>query len=315
MRKFTRKRRVTSAIDSAKRQKQSDETMNMPTTNPYCDSAKVDNSGAHQFQVVAPPAPEPAPIKRTIVTVSGPPGAGKTTLIAILAQALRSANHKVEVPTHTPNATTAIADLHEQFDVKFVEEPPSVDYLDVLDRAVELQALRSQLYDAEKETRLQLINAEQAWARVAELETALDNLKQEDDGFEKERWRDALTKSAQRGQELEAEVNELKARQASLKTPEEADDIISRAFRLIYDSARIAQDRDIAKRKVDDARSLYQKLSEETRQRDIMARAMLHEVLTGKASDQPAPRAPTMSASEKLEQANAAVFENSAFQE
>lgn len=60
--------------------------------------------------------------KRPItVTVSGERGSGKTTLISVLSHALESSEHRVVKPEGTPAAYAAIADLHEQFDITFVE--------------------------------------------------------------------------------------------------------------------------------------------------------------------------------------------------
>lgn len=60
--------------------------------------------------------------KRPItVTVAGERDTGKTTLIAVVAQALENAGHLVRKPDHVPNATQARAELREQFDVTFVE--------------------------------------------------------------------------------------------------------------------------------------------------------------------------------------------------
>jgi predicted nuclease with TOPRIM domain len=56
------------------------------------------------------------------VTVSGERGSGKTTLIAVVAQALENSGHKVAKGPYVPTASRAIADLHEQFDVTFVEQ-------------------------------------------------------------------------------------------------------------------------------------------------------------------------------------------------
>lgn len=61
--------------------------------------------------------------KRPItVTVAGERGSGKTTLISVVAHALENSGHKVAKGPYVPNATRAIADLHEQFDVTFVEQ-------------------------------------------------------------------------------------------------------------------------------------------------------------------------------------------------
>lgn len=67
-------------------------------------------------------------IKRPItVTVIGDRGSGKTTLIAVVAQALENSGHLVSKPEHVPNATRAVMDLHEQFDVTFVERDMTLD--------------------------------------------------------------------------------------------------------------------------------------------------------------------------------------------
>ena len=58
------------------------------------------------------------------VTVSGERGSGKTTLMAVLAQALRGAGHEVIVPDHTPTAAKAISDLTRPYVVTF-REPAS----------------------------------------------------------------------------------------------------------------------------------------------------------------------------------------------
>jgi hypothetical protein len=61
------------------------------------------------------------PIRHCTVTVSGDRGAGKSTLISILAQALQGAGHDVSKPDHIKNASQAISDLHHKFKVHFVE--------------------------------------------------------------------------------------------------------------------------------------------------------------------------------------------------
>lgn len=62
------------------------------------------------------------PRKRPItVSVAGERSSGKTTLIAVVAQALRNADHLVQTEPHVPSGAMAVRDLHEQFDVTFVE--------------------------------------------------------------------------------------------------------------------------------------------------------------------------------------------------
>jgi regulator of replication initiation timing len=61
--------------------------------------------------------------KRPItVTVSGERGSGKTTLIAVVATALENSGHAVQKDRFVPNASRAVAELHEQFDITFVEQ-------------------------------------------------------------------------------------------------------------------------------------------------------------------------------------------------
>ncbi len=68
------------------------------------------------------------PSKRPItITVSGERGSGKTTLIAILAQALSNAGHAVATERHVPNGTTAMLDLREQFVLTFNEVDADAD--------------------------------------------------------------------------------------------------------------------------------------------------------------------------------------------
>lgn len=55
------------------------------------------------------------------VTVSGDPGSGKSTLIAVLSQALIGAGHAVDVPFGTPTAIQAITDLSRPYLVTFTE--------------------------------------------------------------------------------------------------------------------------------------------------------------------------------------------------
>lgn len=107
--------------------------------------------------------PEPGRKRPITVTVSGPRTSGKTTLIAVVAQALRGSNHLVKTPAHVPSAAAAIADLHEQFDISFVEsdDPPIVNrYTD------EINALK-----AERDTAREA--AERAWTEVATLREQL----------------------------------------------------------------------------------------------------------------------------------------------
>lgn len=56
------------------------------------------------------------------VTVSGDPGSGKSTLIAVLSQALIGAGHAVDVPYGTPTAIQAITDLSRPYLVTFAEQ-------------------------------------------------------------------------------------------------------------------------------------------------------------------------------------------------
>lgn len=56
------------------------------------------------------------------VTVSGDRNAGKSTLIAVLSQALLGAGHGVNIPKDTPSAISAIADLSRPYLVTFVED-------------------------------------------------------------------------------------------------------------------------------------------------------------------------------------------------
>lgn len=61
------------------------------------------------------------PTKRPItVTVSGPMASGKTTLIALIAQALWSTGHRATVPQQSLGV--AVDTLDELFDVTFVEQ-------------------------------------------------------------------------------------------------------------------------------------------------------------------------------------------------
>ena len=62
------------------------------------------------------------PIRQVNVSVSGEPGSGKSTLIALLAQALEGAGHVAIKPPHIKTASAAIADLHHKFEVTFGEE-------------------------------------------------------------------------------------------------------------------------------------------------------------------------------------------------
>ena len=56
------------------------------------------------------------------VTVSGDRNAGKSTLIAVLSQALLGAGHAVNIPKDTPSAIRAITDLSRPYLVTFVED-------------------------------------------------------------------------------------------------------------------------------------------------------------------------------------------------
>ncbi|UTC28445.1 hypothetical protein GURKE_04430 [Brevundimonas phage vB_BpoS-Gurke] len=64
-------------------------------------------------------------IARVTVTVTGDKGSGKTTLIAVLAQALAGAGHDVTVPEGTPSASRAISDLTRRYQVDFLEASPT----------------------------------------------------------------------------------------------------------------------------------------------------------------------------------------------
>lgn len=68
-----------------------------------------------------PQSPTPGRKRPIQVIVTGPRGSGKTTLISVLAHALRGSGHIANVQPHVPPASVAIADLHEQFDITFHE--------------------------------------------------------------------------------------------------------------------------------------------------------------------------------------------------
>ena len=71
---------------------------------------------AHEIAATAP-----IPVKRPItVTVSGSMASGKTTLIALIAQALWSTGHRASVPQQSLGVK--VDTLDELFDVTFVEQ-------------------------------------------------------------------------------------------------------------------------------------------------------------------------------------------------
>lgn len=84
-----------------------------------------------------------------VVTVSGAKGSGKTTLIAVLAQALSGAGHTVTVPEDTPSAMRAIADLTRQYDVRFDEADDAPTALSLKQAQQRIADLEAKLADAE----------------------------------------------------------------------------------------------------------------------------------------------------------------------
>lgn len=128
------------------------------------------------------------PVKRPItVTVSGPMASGKTTLIALIAQALRSTGHYASVPAVVYGTT-----LDERFDVTFVEQADSP-----FDREVE-EAIVRRTVEMRKTWDAKIIEWREAnIALVKQLDAVRADLERaKRDGYTLNRARDALAEQA-----------------------------------------------------------------------------------------------------------------------
>lgn len=97
---------------------------------------------AHEIAATAP-----IPVKRPItVTVSGSMASGKTTLIALIAQALWSTGHRASVPQQSLGV--AVDTLDELFDVTFVEQEDTPFDRKVEDAIVRRTEEMRKTYDA-----------------------------------------------------------------------------------------------------------------------------------------------------------------------
>jgi chromosome segregation ATPase len=128
--------------------------------------------------------PDPQPVaarrrrKRPItVTVSGERGSGKTTLIAVVSAALENSGHQVQKDRFVPNASRAIADLHEQFDVTFVEQyDPDSDATNLRERNRELTERLAEF----RENNIRVVEESRAVAEeAAKLRATIEELRGE----------------------------------------------------------------------------------------------------------------------------------------
>lgn len=110
--------------------------------------------------------------KKVNVFVTGATGTGKSTLIAVLAQALNGAGHATTVPPETPGVAAAISDLAEQFEVTFHEGVPTITGMDDETKFNTLMELTRQMHTLGQESReLQaLISSHQAKRRMLDQE-------------------------------------------------------------------------------------------------------------------------------------------------
>lgn len=190
------------------------------------------------------------------VTVSGDRGSGKTTLMAVLAQALRGAGHDVVVPDHTPSASRAISDLSLPYRVTFHELEPGHESLTVkIDSSDVSDALR------------------EATEKLAAMRELLDQAEQD---------------SAELAAALSKTTDELNDLRGRIPTPAQAAAMIDKALTFAHESAIIDMDRQEVNRRTDELKAESAKMRRESEARIAEARALIREALTGER-----PRAKT----------------------
>lgn len=241
------------------------------------------------------------PIRRCTVTVSGERGCGKSTLIAILAQALEGAGHAVSKPDHIKSAAQAISDLHHKFNVRFVEaaDGESVTLTLDVDNAPVAEALK------------------QAQQQIAACHADMQRVSA--DNTEKTRL---LSQANRVNAELQSRLDDATSRLALLESasppllaPGDADRLITRVISYVRDAALMERQREDLHRSAEDLKNQSRKLRDESEARVREAEALLTQALTGR---RPTPITPAqvqverraaasrLSAEEKLALANGA---------
>jgi chromosome segregation ATPase len=238
--------------------------------------------------------------KRPItVTVSGERGSGKTTLIAVVANALENSGHRVVKDRFVPAASRAVADLHEQFDITFVEqyEPESVSDQLVHEAATlraTIEELRGQVAGLSGErSRL----AEDNRRLIAQDEKLREQVQQ---GAlyaanllaEIETLREANVDYAGDNGDLRVENADLHARlkhsgpSRARVTPQEARRQIDMAFEEVRQAAYVEMERNRLRTHADDLKQQARKLGQEGEARLAKARDRMLFALTGGTASQ-----------------------------
>ncbi|USN15011.1 P-loop containing nucleoside triphosphate hydrolase [Brevundimonas phage vB_BpoS-Papperlapapp] len=204
------------------------------------------------------------------VTVSGAAGSGKSTLMAVLAQALSGAGHSVEVPEGTPSTTRAISDLSRPYHVTFREAKPGVETLTVVvdakDIADELEGYVERTEGLAEALTAARQEAAEASARAAQTEAKLGEFRQ------------ALI-------ERSKELSDLRDR---IPSPAKAEAMITEALTYARESAIIERDRQEVVRRTEDLKTESAKMRDEAEARLREAHALLTCAMTGER-----PRAKT----------------------
>lgn len=217
------------------------------------------------------------------VTVSGARGSGKTTLMAVLAQALRGAGHEVDVPDHTPSASRAISDLSLPYRVTFRELEPGQESLTLKIDAGDVSGV-----------------VEEAAAQIKALQEAFD-LAQQD----KAELAITLMERNQALQDLRQRIPD----------PDAAAALIAKALTFARDSAIIDRDRQEVVLRTESLKQESAKMRRESEARLAEARALMMEALTGRPQAKKTPvdvqmdrraAARQLSADDKLALANGA---------
>ncbi|UTC29591.1 P-loop containing nucleoside triphosphate hydrolase [Brevundimonas phage vB_BpoS-Bambus] len=197
------------------------------------------------------------------VTVSGDAGSGKSTLMAVLAQALRGAGHEVVVPENTPSTTRAISDLSRPYRVTFREAKPGVETLTVVVDTKDLSNDLSEYVDRTERLAEALTAARQeaaeASARAAKSDAKLGEFRQ------------ALI-------ERSKELHDLRER---IPSPARAEAMITEALTYARESAIIERDRQEVVRRTEDLKTESSKMRDEASARLNEAHALLTHALTG----------------------------------
>ncbi|USN14319.1 P-loop containing nucleoside triphosphate hydrolase [Brevundimonas phage vB_BpoS-Kabachok] len=206
------------------------------------------------------------------VTVSGAAGSGKSTLMAVLAQALSGAGHSVEVPEGTPSTTRAISDLSRPYHVTFREAKPGVETLTVVvdtkDIADELEGYVERTEGLAEALAAARQEAAEASARAAQTEAKLGEFRQ------------ALI-------ERSKELSDLRDR---IPSPARAEAMITEALTYARESVIIERDRQEVVRRTEVLKSESSKMRDEAEARLREAHALLTCALTG---DRPRVKTPT----------------------